>query len=98
MLVYSVRAVLADADERGRYLDWLLGGHVDAVLAGGALTGEVTALDDGSVESRYTFASRESFAAYETEVAPKLRADGVGRFPGAVFTRTVGERLVSAGP
>ncbi|WP_412540150.1 DUF4286 domain-containing protein [Longispora sp. K20-0274] len=97
MLVYAVRTSFADPAERDSYLDWLRGGHVDAVLAGGALTGEVTVLDDGSVESRYTFASRDTFAAYESGAALKLRAEGAGRFPGAVFARSVGERIVSAG-
>ncbi|MGY0231592.1 DUF4286 domain-containing protein [Longispora urticae] len=97
MLVYAVRTEFSDGSERDDYLDWLRGGHVAAVVAGGALTGEVTILDDGSVESRYTFASREAFADYEAGPAVALRADGAGRFPGARFVRTVGERILNAG-
>ena len=98
VLVYSVRAEFADEATRERYLDWLRGGHVLAVVrAGGALTGEVTVLEDGAVESRYLFGSRASFDAYESGPGVALRADAAQRFPpggGVRLTRTIGLRAV----
>jgi len=50
-------------------------------------------LDDGlTLESRYTFASRAAFEAYERDHAARLRAEGLALFPsGVAFTRTTGE-------
>jgi hydroxyacylglutathione hydrolase len=71
---------------------WLVGGHVDEVCEAGALEAEVVRHDGGlAVEARYLFASRESFAAYERDHAPRLRAEGLARFPsGLRFTRSTG--------
>ncbi len=95
MMVYSVRSEFSDPQTRQRYLDWLTGGHVEALMAqGGALRAEVAALDDGSVETRYLFASREAFAAYEAGPAVALRADSVAKFPpssGVRMTRSIGD-------
>jgi hypothetical protein len=98
VLVYSVHAEFADEATRERYLDWLRDGHVLAVVrAGGALSGEVTVLEDGSVESRYVFGSRATFDAYEAGPGVALRADGARRFPpasGIRMGRTLGLRAV----
>ena len=56
VVVYSIRAEFADAATRERYLAWLREGHSAAIVRqGGALSGEVTVLEDGTVESRYVF-------------------------------------------
>jgi hypothetical protein len=90
MIVYSVRSEFSDPDTRQRYLDWLTGGHAQALIAqGGALRAEVALLDDGSVETRYLFASREAFAAYEAGPAVALRADSVAKFPPSAEIRTI---------
>lgn len=95
MMVYSVHSEFADEQTRQRYLDWLTGGHAQALITeGGALRAEVTQLDDGSVETRYLFASREAFAAYEAGPAARLRADGAAKFPpssGVRSTRRTGD-------
>jgi hypothetical protein len=89
MLVYSVRSEFSDPDTRQRYLDWLNGGHAQALITkGGALRAEVALLDDGAVETRYLFASREAFAAYESGPAIALRADSVAKFPPSPSIRT----------
>lgn len=102
VLVYTVHAEFADEATRERYLEWLRGGHVSAVVReGGALCGEVTVLDGGSalgaVESRYLFGSRAAFAAYEAGPGVALRADGARLFPadsGVRTTRILGIRAV----
>jgi hypothetical protein len=98
VLVYSVRAEFADEAVRERYLDWLRNGHCLAVVReGGALSAEVTVLEDGTVESRYLFGSRASFDAYETGPGVALRAEGASRFPGDAgirYARSLGIRAV----
>ncbi len=89
MFVYTVRSEFPDAATRARYLDWLCGGHAAALVSeGGALRAEVSELDDGAVEARYLFASREAFDAYEAGPATALRADGAAKFPPSAGIRT----------
>jgi hypothetical protein len=98
VLVYTVHAEFADEATRETYLDWLRDGHVLAVVReGGALSGEVTVLDSGAVESRYLFESRAAFDAYEAGPGIALRADGTRLFPagsGVKTTRMLGTRVV----
>lgn len=93
-LVYTVIATVppAVADD---YVAWLLDGHVQAVVDGGAAHATVTRLDGAPVrvESRYVFETAADFARYEATVAPALRADGIARFVdphGVTFTRWTG--------
>jgi hypothetical protein len=98
VVVYTVRATFADATTRQQYIDWLRDGHCLAVVReGGAMSAEVTVLDDGAVESRYLFGSRADFDAYEAGPAQHLRADGATRFgpaAGVQTTRALGARAV----
>lgn len=98
VLVYTIQAEFADAATRERYLGWLRDGHCLAVVReGGALSAEVTAHEDGTVESRYLFGSQASFDAYEAGPAIALRADGELMFPagsGVRFSRRLGVRTV----
>jgi hypothetical protein len=98
VLVYSVRAEFPDPATRERYLDWMRGGHCLAVVReGGALSGEVTVLEDGTVESRYVFGSRAAFDAYEAGPGLTLRTDSAARFPpgsGITFARFLAVRVV----
>ncbi|MFL5329701.1 MAG: DUF4286 family protein [Gemmataceae bacterium] len=78
------------------WLSWLNDGHVAEVLAGGATTSQVVRLDGepNSFAVIYQFPSREVFAAYERDHAPRLRAEGLRRFPtdrGVRYRRSVGE-------
>lgn len=99
-IAYTVIATLPDEDARGRYLAWILGGHAQAVVRGGALGARVLRLDAQpgeagvKVEVRYEFASREALERYVRDVAPGLRAEGLAMFPpesGVRFDRRVGE-------
>jgi hypothetical protein len=89
VFVYMVRSEFPDAATRARYLEWLCGGHAATLVSeGGALRAEVAELDDGVVETRYLFASREAFDAYEAGPAIALRADGAAKFPPSAGIRT----------
>jgi hypothetical protein len=98
VVVYSIRAEFADVAIRERYLAWLRGGHCAAIVReGGALSGEVTLLEDGTVDSRYLFGSRADYDAYESGPGIHLRADGVRRFPpdsGLKLSRSLGVRAI----
>lgn len=99
-IVYSVLATFQDSATVADWLRWLREGHITDVLAGGASDAEVIELDElaRSFEVRYHFPSREAFARYEREHAPRLRAEGLKRFPaekGISYRRTVGVVLQS---
>jgi hypothetical protein len=102
-VAYTVIATLPDEPTLAEYVDWLLDGHIQAVIRGGAVSAEVIGPSPkgpiGSdmifrVESRYIFPTREAFETYEAVHAPALRADGSTRFGGRAgisFARSVGE-------
>jgi hypothetical protein len=98
---YVVRIECATEEHRGRMEHWLLGsgaggGHFADVLASGARTASLARFDDAplTVEARYRFASRDAFAVYERDHAPRLRAEGRALFPDGVrFERRLGEVL-----
>lgn len=96
---YTVIGDFEDAAVAGEWIDWLRGGHVQAVLDGGATSAEVVRLEPTAaaplrVEVRYRFADHAAFQRYERDAAPALRADGLARFPpsrGVRLTRVLGE-------
>jgi hypothetical protein len=93
--VYTVLATLPDATTAEEWLGWLREGHIAAILASGATAAEIIAVDGPAhlFEVRYRFSSREAFDRYEREIAPRLRAEGMQRFPaerGIVYRRSVG--------
>ncbi len=95
-LFYAVTATIGDAALRDEYVGWLTGGHIEAVIAGGAESARLVVLDgDGParVETQYVFPSRDVFEAYQAGPAVPLREDGVRRFGGrgVVFERRIGE-------
>ncbi|MEZ4473254.1 MAG: DUF4286 domain-containing protein [bacterium] len=94
-LIYAVTATLPEALVPS-YVRWLLDGHIQAVIAGGAAEAWVTQISPTQVESRYLFPSPDILARYERDVAPALRADGIARFAephGVTFTRVTGALL-----
>jgi hydroxyacylglutathione hydrolase len=94
-LVYEVRSRFETPALRERYLRWLREGHVQAVIRGGAIEGEVRIEPDGAVVSRYRFASAAAFAAYESGAAVALRAEGRALFSeGVAMERAVTERVM----
>lgn len=98
-VLYAVTAWVLSEAMREEYVAWLRGGHVEAVLAGGAQSARVVALEAGGpgqavgVETQYVFADADALARYVRDVAPGLRAEGVARFAarGVKFERRVGE-------
>ncbi len=101
-LLYAVTATIHDPGLCREYTRWLLAGHIDAVLRGGATAASVVRLDgDGParIETRYRFPSREAFAAYEAGPAIALREEGRALFAGrgVEFERRVGEFLADQG-
>src|SRR5262245_55785868 len=97
-IAYSVCATFQDSALVADWLRWLREGHIAEVLAAGATDAEIVELDEPaqSFEVRYHFPSREAFARYEREHAPRLRAGGLKRFPqGIAYRRSVGAVLQS---
>jgi len=102
-VAYTVVATLPDERTLAEYVEWLLGGHTQAVVRGGAVSAEVIGpCPTGPkgpemifrVESRYVFPTQEAFEAYEALHAPALRAEGITRFGGRggiSFARSVGQ-------
>jgi hypothetical protein len=97
---YTVTATFRDPAVAHEWIAWLREGHVAEVLAAGAQDAEVVELDvapgfaERVVEVRYHFDSRDAFAAYERDHAPRLRAAGVSIFPperGITYRRATGE-------
>ena len=92
---YTVKATFDDEALVESWLMWLREGHCRDVLRGGALRAEVVAMDGDalSYEVRYDFPDRATFERYESEHAPRLRAEGLERFPtssGITYARTTG--------
>ena len=93
---YTVACTFTDLATVSRWLEWLRNGHIAAVLAGGAMSAEVVAIDGmpHGMEVVYCFPSRSAFERYEREFAPALRAEGQQLFPtasGIEYRRTVAE-------
>ena len=96
-IAYTVIATLPDEPTRSEYLAWLNAGHVDDVVRAGAAWAQVVRIEDPAsppqVESRYLFPDRATFEAYLRDTSPRLRAEGLSRFPparGVRFERRVG--------
>ncbi|MBX3389749.1 MAG: DUF4286 family protein [Phycisphaeraceae bacterium] len=82
-IAYTVLATFPDEPTAREYIDWLLGGHIGAVLRGGASSAQIirNQSEPIQVEIRYLFPNQQVFDRYVAEVAPGLRADGIRRFP-----------------
>ncbi|MCB0216747.1 MAG: DUF4286 family protein [Chloroflexi bacterium] len=101
MFAYTVHASFEGSDPGliDAWIAWLAEGHLAEVLAAGALEASVLRLDDAAgtpprCEARYRFPSRAAFEAYLRDSAPRLRAEGLARFPpesGIRYARSQGE-------
>lgn len=104
-LAYTVHASFEGGDPHvvDRWIDWLREEHLLDVCRAGALAATVVRLDvdEGQpprCEARYVFASRSAFATYERDHAPRLRAEGLARFPPALgirYRRSVGRIMAT---
>lgn len=93
-MIYTVRIDFDDATLRDDFARWLRERHIGDVLSAGADDAMLTMVKDAvAIEMRYTFASREAFATYERDHAPRLRADGIAFLAGrtARFTRSTSD-------
>lgn len=84
-VLYTVTAELDSPELEREYTAWLLEGHVQAVVRGGASSARVVRLDDPPtpirVEAHYLFPNPEAFDEYLRVTAPALRQEGLERFP-----------------
>lgn len=99
---YTVAVEFEDASVAEEWLAWLRDPHLAEVLASGAQDAELIELDTPAprrrFEVRYHFASAAAFAVYERDHAPRLRAEGLARFPterGIRYQRSTGAVLGS---
>jgi hypothetical protein len=96
-LAYTVSVTFSDSQLADAWLAWLHGGHIADVLAGGATAAEIIEWDrpgpERGFEVRYKFPDRATFTRYEQEHAPRLRAEGLQKFPserGVKYERSMG--------
>jgi hypothetical protein len=103
MIAYTVTVTFDDPRVAAEWVSWLRDVHLADVCAAGALDAEVVRFDGSPArcEVRYHFGSREQFAAYERDHAPRLRAEGLRRFHpdrGVRYERSLGDVLVEMPP
>jgi hypothetical protein len=96
MVAYTVRCRFDDPQIAEEWLAWLRSEHLADVCQAGATEARAVRLDGEPItcEARYIFPSRASFERYERDHAPRLRQEGLARFPlarGLHYERTVGE-------
>ena len=102
MYSYTVACTFDDPRVAQEWIDWLRNEHLGDVCASGALDAEVIRCDGAEnakprVEVRYHFESRAAFAAYVRDHAPRLRAEGLKRFPperGLAYERASGQVVI----
>src|SRR5262245_36938569 len=99
-VAYTVIVSFTDSGVADEWLRWLFPDHLRDVLAAGALDAEVVELEGAprTFEVRYHFASRDAFARYEQDHAPRLRAAGLKLFPperGITYRRSLGAATVA---
>ena len=99
MIAYTVRCDFTDAAVAAEWHQWLVDEHLADLLDAGAVQAEVVTLDEPApgaavtMESRYRFADRAGMDHYLSEHAPRLRDEGLSRFPlslGLSYSRTIG--------
>ncbi len=100
MFAYTVRCEFDDPAVAERWARWIADEHLAEVCAAGAAGGDLVRLDGNPpcCEVRYRFASREAFEAYERDHAPRLRSEGLAKFPlelGLRYERSTGEIALS---
>ncbi len=96
---YTVIAEFEEPAVAAEWVAWLRDGHLADVLAAGAADAEVVAIEGETetpvaFEVRYRFADRASLDRYVEIEAPRLRAEGLAKFPperGIRYRRSVGE-------
>jgi hypothetical protein len=98
VIAYTVACAFTDESVCDRWCAWMVDTHYGDLLDAGAVRAELVRFGPLHAESRYLFATREAFDAYERDHAPRLRADGLAHFPlslGLTYTRSVGDQIAS---
>jgi hypothetical protein len=82
-VVYEVAACFKEQSTADAWVAWLLSEHIADVVSAGADRGRVVKLDEPTLSyvAQYEFASPAALAAYLAQHAPRLRAEGLKRFP-----------------
>ncbi|TVQ54585.1 MAG: DUF4286 family protein [Phycisphaerales bacterium] len=99
---YTVTCTFTEAAVADEWIAWLNDEHLRDVCEAGALDAEVIRFEPDPAgehqfivcEVRYHFKDKASFAAYERDHAPRLREEGLKRFPperGLQYARRTGE-------
>ncbi len=98
MYRYTVKCTFTsgDADLIESWLEWLKNGHIADVMRGGASGAEVILMNVElpTFEIRYRFPAKASFEQYLAEHAPRLRDEGLSKFPlelGLAYERSDGQ-------
>ncbi len=87
MFSYTVRCTFDDPAVAERWVQWLGEEHLRDVCDAGAVDAEIVQFDAGGgsskviCEARYHFADRAAFEKYERDHAPRLREEGLQKFP-----------------
>lgn len=82
-VLYEVTASVSDPAVAEEWVRWMRDGHIADVVRAGATSGRLLRVEEGQGEfvAQYEFASRATLEGYFREHAPRLRAEGAGRFP-----------------
>lgn len=99
---YAVICTIENQSKVSEWVDWLEKGHIDDVKKGGATDARIIRHDpeEGGTEGattlevQYIFPDRQAFDHYVAEYAPKLRQEGLEKFPpedGFSYARRIGE-------
>lgn len=102
MIAYTVRCTFSQESVAHEWVAWLRDEHLADVMGGGATGAEIIRIDGEAIryEIRYRFPSRAAFVTYERDHAPRLREEGLRRFPlerGLTYERSVGAIVHSTG-
>lgn len=86
---YEVCVTFTDSQIADNWLAWMRDEHINDVIKAGAKTGRAILVDPENssaslvtrMVAQYEFESRTAFDAYVRDHAPRLRAEGLKRFP-----------------
>ncbi|MCG8404454.1 MAG: DUF4286 family protein [Phycisphaerales bacterium] len=94
---YEVNATILDPKIADAWVSWILDEHIAEVVAAGAVHGRLVGVEGGRTQFsvQYEFANRAALETYLTEHAPRLRDEGVKRFPltQVTYSRRIGQFL-----
>jgi len=99
-VLYTVTVSFQDPTIAEEWEDWMRRGHMQALLASGALRAELVRWSDPDEDgpaihmtAHYVFPDQDTLDTYIRDHAPALREDGLQRFPttrGIEYSRRIG--------